>query len=60
MNFDEWYKSRYNGNDEGFKMHLESAWDAALVEAEGVVTSHYDENEPWLETGEITKLVNIE
>ena len=58
MGFDEWYAKRYSGNDEGFKMHLESAWDAAIWQAEKIVAERYDEQEPWLEPGEISKITN--
>ena len=34
MSFEEWYAKRYVGNDAGFKMHIESAWNAAIDAAE--------------------------
>jgi hypothetical protein len=30
MDFEEWYTRKYKGNDPVFKMHIETAWDAAL------------------------------
>jgi hypothetical protein len=60
MSFKKWLEQEdanidlYNCPEEAMEM----AWDAALKQAEQVVADRYDEQEPWLEPGEITKVVN--
>lgn len=57
MKFKDWLKKdevlidTYNYPEEA----LEMAWDAAIEQAEMIVAEKYDEQEPWLEPGEISK-----
>lgn len=41
MKFEDWYKSKYKGNDPVFKMHIESAWNAAVEEASEALEIEY-------------------
>jgi len=59
MNFKEWLKkvSRnidiYNFPEKAMQM----AWDAAIQQAEIIIAEKYDEQEPWLEPGEISEII---
>ena len=46
MGFEKWYATRYEGNDPAFKMHLESAWNAAINSAADAVENadHSDDD----------------
>lgn len=41
MKFEDWYKSKYVGNDPAFKTHIESAWNAAVKEANEALEIEY-------------------
>ncbi len=57
MKFREWFKpdehDLYNFPEEAMK----EAWSAAVEQAEIIIADKYDEQEPWLEPGEITAIL---
>ncbi len=62
ITFDKWYESIGN---ESFEFNgsytlddLRNAWNAAIESAELIVLDKYDEQDPWLEPGEIKQILN--
>ena len=55
MTFKEWFKVEFK-QPYKHKDYMEMAWDAAINEAEKIVAERYDEQEPWLDPGEISKI----
>lgn len=41
MQFEDWYKEKYKGDDPSFKQHIRSAWNAAVVEANNSLEVEY-------------------
>jgi hypothetical protein len=58
MNFKEWFEQNPLGDflSDSQMRNMRTAWDAAIEQAEIIVADKYDELEPWLEPGEISKI----
>jgi len=59
--FNEWYekegKQTFEWNGSYTLDDLKSAWSAAVSSCESIIADKYDEQEPWLEPGEVTEIL---
>ncbi len=59
--FDEWYarcwESDFDYNGSYTRKNLEDSWNSAIKSCELIIASKYDEQEPWLEPGEVSEIL---